>query len=213
MPHGPEHHIEHAEHAAHVHDPFEKRVTLSIAIVAAVLACVTMFGHRAHNETLRLQGEALSHQIEAGIHHAQASNQWAFYQAQNIRSHQYTAFLELADIMPAGSGDAKRTKVTERWQGQVAKYEKNLPEIQKEAKSETEEGKAAEKKAKAALDESHLVHLKADRFDYGELGVELALVLCSMAVLTKQRGFWYVGLLAGLTGVAVALSGFFAGHH
>src|SRR5260370_42497114 len=60
MSHGPEHHIEHAQHAEHAsHDEFNKRVTMSIAIVAAVLACVTMLGHRAHNETLLLQGEAL----------------------------------------------------------------------------------------------------------------------------------------------------------
>ena len=66
MSHGPEHHIEHAEHAVHAsHDEFNKRVTMSIAIVAAVLACVTMLGHRAHNETLILQGDALRIQGEA----------------------------------------------------------------------------------------------------------------------------------------------------
>ena len=56
----PEHQIEHAEHAAHAAgDDFNRMVTMSIAIVAAILAGVTMLGHRLHNETLISQGEAL----------------------------------------------------------------------------------------------------------------------------------------------------------
>lgn len=78
MTHGPEHHIEHAEHAAHaVHDNFNKQVTMSIAIVAAVLAAVTMLGHRAHNDTLRLQGEALDFQTKASIKSTKTANKWA----------------------------------------------------------------------------------------------------------------------------------------
>src|SRR6185295_3347512 len=85
MSHGPEQHIEHAEHAAHTtHDDFNKRVTMSIAIVAAVLACVTMLGHRAHNETLRLQGEALQLQTQANLESTNAANKWSYYQTKNL---------------------------------------------------------------------------------------------------------------------------------
>ena len=84
MSHGPEHQIEHAEHAVHAsHDEFNKQVTMSIAIVAAVLACVTMLGHRAHNETLRLQGEALELQTKASIKSTETANKWAYYQGKN----------------------------------------------------------------------------------------------------------------------------------
>src|SRR5437016_13812810 len=99
MGHGPEQHIEHAEHAAHAaHDDFNKMVTMSIAIVAAVLACVTMLGHRAHNDTLRLQGEALRLQGDAlrfqgdalqlqtlaSIESTNAANKWSYYQSKNL---------------------------------------------------------------------------------------------------------------------------------
>src|SRR5204863_9491708 len=85
MSHGPEHHIEHAEHAAHAsHDEFNKRVTISIAMVAAVLACVTMLSHRSHNEVLRLQGEALQQQTLASIQSTKAANKWAYYQTKNL---------------------------------------------------------------------------------------------------------------------------------
>src|SRR5262249_11704378 len=84
MSHGPEDHIEHAEHAVHAAgDDFNRTVTMSIAIVAAVLACVTMLGHRAHNETLRLQGEALELQTKASIKSTETANKWAYYQGKN----------------------------------------------------------------------------------------------------------------------------------
>ena len=50
---------------------------------------------------------------------------------------------------------------------------------------------------------------RADRFDLGELGVELGLVLCSVAILTKRSLFWLIGMNATLVGVAVAATAFF----
>src|SRR5437899_7973243 len=83
MSHRPEHHIEHAEHAAHAaHDPFERRVTLSIAITAAVLASVTLLSHRAHNATLHLQ-------LEANDAFSQASNEWNYFQSKKNRLYLY----------------------------------------------------------------------------------------------------------------------------
>jgi hypothetical protein len=57
--------------------------------------------------------------------------------------------------------------------------------------------------------ESEHKHHQADYFDWGELGVELALVLCSVAILTKRAGFWLAGIGVGLVGVIVVALGFF----
>jgi hypothetical protein len=243
MGHGPEQHIEHAEHAQHAsHHPFDRRVTVSIAIVAAVLAAVTMAGHRAHNETLRLQGEALQIrsealriqgralriQTEAGIKNTETSDAWAFYQAKKNREALYRAFLDFAAMMNVKDG----AKAKEYWQKQSNTYKKELPEMKKDAERLTEETKLLQQEARkvfddsaAALEESHeahkshVVHMKADRFDYGELGLQLGVVLCSLAILTKGRGFWYSGMLCALVGLLVALSGTFelfmesGGHH
>src|SRR5207249_5017127 len=208
MSHGPEHHIEEAEHAQHAaRDPFDRSVTMSIAIIAAVLACVTMLGHRAHNGTLRLQGEALALQTEAGIAHANAANKWALYQAQNIREHEYKAFLVFLEVLTTKPDVQARMKEAETyWKGQVKKYGKELPKWMNEAKDLTAEGLEKQRGAKEKIDESHTVHLRGDRFDLSELGVELGLVLCSLAVLTKRRGFWIAGLVRALTCVLVAVS-------
>jgi hypothetical protein len=218
MSHGPEHQIEHAEHASHAaHNHFDRRVTISIAIVAAVLACVTMLGHRSHNETLRLQGEALTLQTDANIKHTEGANKWAFYQAQNIRSHQYRAMLNLLDVLPTRDGsEARQAKVTKDWQGQVDKYEANLPKIKEDAEALDKESQHFQKESAEKLKESHELHAKADRFDYGELGLQLGVVLCSLAILTKNRAYWFVGIAASLLGALTAISGLlglFMAHH
>src|SRR5256885_1786986 len=102
MSHGPEQQIEHAEHAAHAaHDRFDRPVTISIAMVAAVLACVSMLGHRAHNETLRLQGEALHHQSQAGIKNTEAANKWAYYQSKNLFNFESKLMLDQMKVFTA----------------------------------------------------------------------------------------------------------------
>ncbi|MBX9679856.1 MAG: DUF4337 domain-containing protein [Gemmataceae bacterium] len=212
MSHGPEHQIEHAEHAAHaVHNPFDKRVTITIAIVAAVLAGVTMLGHRSHNDTLLHQGDALGHQTRAGIEHNLAANAWAKFQATNIRSHFYQSLVEQAGAgMLAADKDAKGKAALERWQGQVEKYEKkNLPEAKDKAEKHETKGQEHEKSAEAALAKSHFAHAKSTRFDLGELALQLGVVLCSLAILTKARAFWFLGIACAVVGFVVAMTGQF----
>src|SRR6516164_8456321 len=103
-------HLEHAEHAQHAaHDPFDRRVALTIAIIAAVLAAVTLLSHRAHNGTLQLQ-------IQAGILQTQASDKWSEFQANNIRRHEYAAYARLIDVMALAPGkDSQATQTGDDW--------------------------------------------------------------------------------------------------
>ena len=245
MSHGPEHHMEHAEHAVHAAgDDFNRQVTMSIAIVAAVLACVTMLGHRAHNDTLRLQGEALAIQGEAlriqgealqlqtlaGIESTNAAKHWQYYQTKNLFHLESKITLDLLKVIALDASSAENLKkVRAEYQGNVNKYDKKLPQM-------VEEGKAIEKKAdeyrtrsdeklveaqaklkesQAAEKESHLMHEKGNRFDLGDLGLQFGVVLCSLAILTKSRGFWLAGIISAVVGTAVSLSGqfgLFLGH-
>lgn len=221
MGHGPEQHIEHAEHAQHAaHDPFDKRVTVTIAIVAAVLAGVTMEGHKAHNDTLRLQGDALREQSQVGIYRTDTANKYNYYQAKKNLSVMYDAFLDIVTLLPHKDGTEKtQEKATGKWKAKFDKYEKEMPEMVQEAKTLEAKAQEHEKKAEMAVKESHEVHARANRFDLGELGLQLGVVLCSLAILTKSRGFWYAGMLCSLAGLAVALSGLLglfmggSGHH
>jgi Domain of unknown function (DUF4337) len=247
MSHGPEHQIEHAEHAAHAsHDEFNKRVTMSIAIVAAVLACVSMLGHRAHNETLllqgkalqyqgealRLQGEALQLQTAAGMESTNAAKHWQYYQTKNLFHLESKITIDLLKVVALNEANKDALKeIRKEYQGNVDKYDKKLPQM-------VEEGKEIEKKAdelrakskeklteyQAKMSEAetvekdiHLMHARGNRFDYGELGLQFGVVLCSLAILTKGRGLWIVGGVAAVVGAAIAATGqfdlFLGGHH
>jgi hypothetical protein len=246
MSHGPEHHIEHAEHAVHAAgDDFNRQVTMSIAIVAAVLACVTMLGHRAHNETLRLQGEALRLQGEAlrfqgealqlqtlaSRESTNAANKWSYYQSKNLIHVQSKITLDLLTVLTTNEKSHEELeKVRALHKKNVEKYDKKLPEIEAEGHAIEKKSddlmvksneKIAESQKKMAesqkqMDESHLVHEKGNRFDLGELGLQFGVVLCSLAILTKGRGFWFAGLASSGVGAVVAMSGQFGlimGHH
>src|SRR5947209_19386436 len=97
MTHGTDQHLEHAEHVQHhAHDPFDRWVAMSMAIVAAVLACVSMLSHRAHNQTLKLH-------ILANDDITEASNRWGYYQAKKNREYMYTADAALLAVLAKDS--------------------------------------------------------------------------------------------------------------
>ena len=62
---------EHA-HAAQ-HDRSLLPITISMSILAVMVAVTSLFGHRSHTEELLLQNKV--------------TDNWAFYQAKNIRKH------------------------------------------------------------------------------------------------------------------------------
>jgi hypothetical protein len=54
-----------SEHSHEARDPFDKRVAVTMAIIAALLAIVSVAGHRASNEELLAQQKASDHKQEA----------------------------------------------------------------------------------------------------------------------------------------------------
>jgi len=45
-------------------------------------------------------------------------------------------------------------------------------------------------------------------FDAGEVILETALIICSLTLLTKKKGFWLCGSALGVAGLVVMVSGF-----
>jgi hypothetical protein len=56
--------------------------------------------------------------------------------------------------------------------------------------------------------ESQHARRKANRLDVAELFCEMALVLCSITLLTRQRPYWFAGILAGTLGLVISVSAF-----
>jgi hypothetical protein len=119
MGHKTDKRLEHAEHTQHhAHDPFDSKVAMTMAILAAILAGVTLSSHRGHTETLRLATVATAK-------HTEATDTWNEYQAKNIRSYEFKSFLMLENLV-AKDGikqDADSVALRAYWISQVDKYE------------------------------------------------------------------------------------------
>jgi hypothetical protein len=218
----PSEHLEHIEHQQHAAQAggFDRKVAVTMAIIAAFLATVAMLSHRAHNETLRLQGEANRLQTEANIDHTRAADQWGFYQAKNIRKHEYQSMSSLLKVVaPAAGKEGEQAKLIAYWEGKAKEYEgldekkedasedsekKSLKKIRAEAEHLEHEGKSKERNAEKRLEESEHHHHRGFWLDMAQLAVELGLVLCSLAVLSKRAPFWLAGIVAAVVGLAIA---------
>jgi len=101
------------EHAEHAQGPFDKRVAGSMAIIAALLAIVSVLGHITTTEEL--------------LNQQKASDQWAYYQAKSIRRYESEIARDLFAHM-------KNEAMSEQYVKNAEKYKKEYEEISKEAK-------------------------------------------------------------------------------
>ena len=169
----------HGGHGGHGENPLMLPVTVTLSILAVLVAMVTLLGHRAHTEELLLQ--------------AKASDQWAYFQAKNIRLRETQS---IADVLGAlAPADKEKTDALhEKYLKEVERYEKDKDQISDQAKDFEKE--------------RDLVQRRADRYDAGEVFLEIALIICSFTLLTKKKGFWFAGMLLGVVGLIIATSGF-----
>ena len=168
---------ENAEHGRE--NPSLAPISVTMAILAVFVAVVSLLGHRAHTEELLFQNRA--------------SDQWAYYQAKNIRRHNYEMGVDLLSMVEF-KDKAQADKVREKYQKEAERYTKEQAEIEEQAKD-------LEK-------ESALAQRKANRFDLGEVFLEVALVISSLALLSSKRFYWFLGIVSGLAGLGVAATGF-----
>ncbi len=82
----------------HAHGKTGRAIGLTMAVVAALLASVTLMGHRLHTEET--------------VQQTKAADGWAFFQAKNSRYHMYAADAKLAELIgPQGASVAKEWRM------------------------------------------------------------------------------------------------------
>ena len=161
----------------------EKKWSFYIAISTALIAVLAAISSLV----------AGHHSNEALIEQIRASDQWAFYQAKNIRMHEMQS---MVDLLGAITPQDKEKTATLR-----EKYVKEVERYGNDKENISEKAKELEK-------ERDLLSRRADRFDGGEALLEIGLVICSITLLTKRRGFWIGSILVGAAGVVLAVTGF-----
>jgi hypothetical protein len=163
----------------HEDSPLMLPVTITLSVLAVLVALVTLLGHRAHTEELLLQ--------------TQATDQWALFQARNIRLHEMQAVADMLGTL-APVDKEKAEALREKYLKEVERYD--------EEKEETND------KAKELEQERRLASRRADRFDVGEVFLEIGLIVTSFTLLTHKKLFWYSGILLGIVGCVIGITGF-----
>jgi hypothetical protein len=153
-------------------------VSLTMAVVAVCVALVSLLGHRAHTEEVVLQ--------------AKASDQWAYYQAKNIRQHEDELFSDLSAVVASKDADGMG-KFREKAAQEGERYKHDKAEIKDEADK--------------LVNEVGMETRRANRYDLAEVFLEIGLVITSITLLSGKRIFWHVGMVLTVVGIVVAVMG------
>ena len=165
---------------AHPAEPWTLPVAVTMSILTVLVAMATLLAHRAATEKLLLQ--------------TRATDQWAYYQAKNIRLHE----MQVAEDMFEGLAPADKGKAQ-------AFHEKYAKEVERYADDKDE----ISDKAKELESESAHLSRREDRFDLAEVILEIGLIICSLTLITRKMIFWYTGIVLGVVGFVVGMTGFF----
>ena len=166
---------------------FTKHVALTTAVFAVALAVTSLGGNNAMKEMILAQ--------------QQASDQWAFYQAKAVREHLYRSqklYIE-ADLLDRGGSMKPEAK---------EKLELALKTIADEEARFGTEKKEIEQEAKKLEHERDIYRNKDPYFDYGEVLLQIAIVMASIAILSGSRQAFYFGSAVAILGAVSSLNGF-----
>jgi hypothetical protein len=191
MPEGPE--VETEKLHESIHEELEKEggsflrnIALTTAVLAALAAIASLRAGGTVNEALRLETTATRLQAEA-------SDQWAYYQAKGLKA----AVAEATQASYHAAGKEPPREAMER----VDRYSREQADIQEKARELEKERDAKQHEAE------HLMHLH-HRFAGAVALFQVAIALGALAALTRRRAVWLGSLAVGAVGIvfsAVAL--------
>ncbi len=164
------------EHVHHAQEPFDKIVAATMAIIAAMLAVVSVLGTHFNSEML------LNQQL--------ASDQWAYFQAKDIR--RYAAQQEqdtLSELRAAPSAIQKYAQDVNRYKAEGVEIQRNAKDFEKERNTAGQ---------------------RAKWFHFGEVFLEIAIVFSSLAILTKQKPIYVGGVVLALIGIGLSATAYWA---
>lgn len=104
---------------------------------------------------------------------------------------QVSTATDLLSLQPSANDAAVQKKLAD-YRAHMEKWNAEIAEEQEKALDLEHEAARAER--------------RADRYDLGEALLEIAVVLSSITLLTRQNGYFFFGLLLGLVGLLAAAS-------
>ncbi len=172
--------------AHHTHgDPWAIGVAVLVSILAAALALTEIGGKSAQNAYL--------------TDHIAVSDDWAFYQAKNLRTAVLGNQIAILESLPNATDSAIQAKIKDARDEQARLRDQPGKDGMKQL---AEQAKARAEKRDHAFHQYH-------NYEFASGALEIAIVLASVSVVTRMRmltiGAGVIGLLAGIFSLGVAL--------
>ncbi len=165
----------------HAGPPLIKQIALTTALLAALGAVAALKSGDSVNRALMLKAEA-------GRLQAEASDQWAYYQAKGIKGH----VVETSRAIWLAAGKTPPPEVD----AAITKYSADQKEIEKAARDKERARDEASREADELLERHH-------HFANSVAFVQVAIALGAVAALTQARLVWYGSLAIGAVGSAM----------
>lgn len=161
-------------------DPFERRVALTIAIIAIFLSFISNLGDNAKTDAIIKTNEA--------------SDQWGYFQSKGIKGQMSLMHASLLKQITGVNASEDAKAEADRLRKEAERYESEKGDI----------------KAKAELlqVQATLKSLINDRCDQSALFLQIAVVICSVSILAQSHKFWWAGIILGAAGIAVGATAF-----
>ena len=159
-----------------VKEKWQGWLALSTAIMAVLAALTTLYMGKFSSRAIMAQG--------------QESDQWAYYQAKSIKGHTFETnktTLELLYLTQKGLNPAA-----------AAEYQKTMKKYGDEIKRYDVEKKEIKEKAEGIAKVKLKAQEMGGNFAYALIFLQIALMLSSIASLTKRHYLWYIALVCNV---------------
>lgn len=167
-----------AQKAKEKREGWTKYVSLTMVVIAVLAAVASMRGGGFSTRTLKEMNQATLHQAEA-------SDQWAFFEAKSIKANLYQIELERLTAAPVPDAPA-----IAKIRAKVAGYEKDKADITAAAKKFEGLRDEARRVADRAAEHSRRMGLSITLF-------QIAISLGAMCLIVKKRPLWLISIIFG----------------
>jgi len=149
-------------------------VALTTALMAVLAAVTTLYVGKYSSRAVLDQG--------------QETNKWSYYQAKSIKSYIYEIQKQRLELEILAQRGKLPVDVREQYQKVIAGYENKIKQYDKEKEEIKAEGDALAKSRVTAQSQ-------AGNFGYSLIFLQIAIMLSSVAALTKKKPLWHLGLV------------------
>ena len=182
-------------HAHHSTEPWIAGVALTSALIAALAAVTVLIAGK--------YADASFQQLLA------ENNAWSQYQAKSIKSNMLASKKDMVEgqhetlrilALRDSAVKAELEKQEEKWKQSTEKDEAKAKEYEHELE-------VIKEKAHTAHETAHAMHEKHETLAKGVTMFQVAIAVAAISVLSKQKPFWFVGMIFSCIGIYFLVMG------